>query len=276
MGFCFSGFGNFYLTAQTMSMPSLNEVTMRHYIPLLLAMKTFMIGIVEVNSLYYIAGVTKDGMEMGCDFGFDMIERITLDDTFMEIPERVMRSMIVSKRFSYFGDKPEFPVAELVGKKARRLQMENKLTVSREHCLAAVVERDSLLAILKRSLIKVGNLPGWQSGTAITMPDLFSNIVIFHPQLLRGMLSRDKYGEWDHGLDRERALRVLNKFIVFLHENDNLRHIIIYNELTCPHWDASGEMHFDNSGNLVQFKYFGQGNGQSYKYYPQLEVWQRS
>lgn len=226
--------------------------------------------------MYYVAGRTGEGMEMGCDFGFDMIERIMLDDILMEVPERVMRKLVVSKRFSYFGDKPEFPISELVGLKAQRLRMEYNLEILREQCIATVVEINSLLAILKRSLVKLWNLSRWQCSTRITRPDLFNNAVVFHPQLLRSMLSEQKYGIWDHGQDQERAIRVLNKFINFLHNNTSLNYIILYNELTCPHWDASGEMHFDKCGKLVSFKYFGQGNGQSYKYYSQLEVWQRT
>lgn len=226
--------------------------------------------------MYYIAGENKDGMEMGCDFGFDMIERITLDDIFMEIPKRIIKDLIIQKRFSFFGDKPDIPLTKFIDKKAQRLQMENKLDISREHCLAAVVERESLLAVLRRSLIKVENLSDWHSSFNIIKTDLFSDIIVFPPQLLRSMLSSEKYGEWDHGNDRMRAIQVLKKFINFLHDNHYLRYIIIYNELTCPHWDASGEIYFNNEGRLISFRYFGHGNGQSYKYYPELEVWQRT
>ncbi len=226
--------------------------------------------------MYYIAGVTEDGIEMGCDFGFDMIERIILDDIFLEIPFKLMGDLIAWKRFSYFGDKPEVNAADLVGQKAQRLQIEYGIDVLRENCQAVIVDRVTLLATLKRIRIKLWNLPGWQCGLNITPTELFKHIVLYHPQLLRSLLGEEKYGLWDHAEDRERALGVLNKFIDFLEGNASLQYIVLYNELTCPHWDASGEMQFDSSGRLAAFNYFGQGNGQSYKYYPELEVWQRT
>ncbi|WP_347490319.1 hypothetical protein ABDB91_03840 [Desulfoscipio sp. XC116] len=226
--------------------------------------------------MYYIAGVTKDGMEMCCDFGFDMIERIVLDDVLMDIPQKVMDELDIAKRFSYFGDKPDVNVVDLVGQKAQRLQIKYGIDVLREHCQSVIVERKPLLAILKRMWIKLRNVPGWQCGLKIMPTELFKHIVLYHPQLLRSLLGKEKYGVWNHADDRVRAIGVLNKFIDFLEHNDNLRQIAIYNELTCPHWDASGEMRFNSSGRLVAFNYFGRGNGQSYKYYSQLEVWQRT
>lgn len=225
--------------------------------------------------MYYILGVAGDGLEMGCDFGFDMIERIILDDILMEVPQKVMCQLVKAKRFSYFGDKPEFKSTDLVGQKVQRLMLEYGIEVMREHCQSVVVERKPLLATLKRVRIKLWNLPGWQCSTKITPIGLFNHIVLFHPQLLRGLLGKEKYGVWNHQHDRARAIGVLDKFIDFLEHNDNLRQIVFYNELTCAHWDASGEMQFDSSGRLVSFDYFGRGNGQSYRYYPQLEVWQR-
>lgn len=225
--------------------------------------------------MYYIAGATEGGNEMGCDFGFDMIERIILDEIFMELPARVSSELIVAKRFSYFGDRPGVPVEQLVGKKAWSLQTRFNLMISRDFCLATVVKREGLLAALRRSLIKVVNIPLWRCGHSNNHPDLFNNLAVYNPYLLRSMLAREKYGEWNHGEDGTRALRVLYKFINFLYERDDLRYIIMYNELICPHWEASGEMYFNNKGELTYFNYFGRGNGQSYRYYPDLGVWQR-
>ncbi|AGL03362.1 hypothetical protein [Desulfoscipio gibsoniae] len=226
--------------------------------------------------MYYIAGVNETGMEMGCDFGFDMIERIVLDDILMEIPSRAIGQLVAAKRFSYFGDKPDFKTADLVGQKAQRLQAEYGIDVLREHCQSVLVVRRPLLATLKRMRIKLWNLSGWRCGLKIKPTGLFNHIVLFHPQLLRSLLGKEKYGLWNHAEDQVRAIGVLDKFIDFLEHSNDLRKIIFYNELTCPHWDASGEMEFDSIGRLMAFNYFGRGNGQSYKYYPQLEVWQRT
>jgi len=226
--------------------------------------------------LYYIAGVTEDDLEMGCDFGFNMIERIVLDDILMEIPLKKMCELVAGKRFSYFGDKPDVKVVDLVGQKAQRLQIEYGIDVLRENCRSVIVDRVLLLATLKRMRIKLWNLPGWRCGLNITPVELFNHIVLYHPQLLRSLLGEEKYGVWSHADDRVNALGVLNKFIDFLEGNLGLRQIVFYNELTCPHWDASGEMQFNSRGRLVAFNYFGRGNGQSYKYYSQLEVWQRT
>jgi len=230
----------------------------------------------EVVSLYYIAGVTKDGTEMGCDFGFDMLERILLDDIFMEIPLKKMSELVAGKRFSYFGDKPDAQATDLVGQKVQRLQIEYGIDVLRENCQAVIIERVPLLATLKRMRIKLWNMPSWRCGSNITRIELFNHIVPYHPQLLRSLLGKEKYGVWNHADDRTHALTVLQKFIDFLEDNLDLQQIVIYNELTCSHWDASGEMQFNSRGQLVAFDYFGRGNGQSYKYYPELEVWQRT
>ncbi len=226
--------------------------------------------------MYYIAGVTEDGMEMGCDFGFDMIERIVLDDILMQMPEKQIRGLVKAKRFSYFGNEPDFSLSGLVGKKAGCLRHKYRVTVSREHYLATVVKRTELLATLRRALIKIANLPRWQGVRETRQPDLFAGVVVHNPHLLRSMLSREKYGEWDHAKDRKRAFGVLYKFINFLHERSDLRDIILYSELDCPHWEASGEMHFNSGGELLAFKYFGPGNGQLYKYYPRVGARQRS
>ncbi len=225
--------------------------------------------------MYYIAGITKDGIEMGCDFGFAMIERIILDDIFMEIPFKVMDDLIAGKRFSYFGEWPGINAADLVGQKAQRLQAKYGIDVLRENCRAVIVERASLMVTLKRIHIKLWNLSSWQGGLYITPIGLFNHIVLYHPQLLRSLLGEEKYGLWDHAQDQERALGVLNKFIDFLAGNSGLQYVVLHNELTCSHWDASGELQFDSSGRLVACNYFGQGNGHAYKYYPEPEVWQR-
>lgn len=225
--------------------------------------------------MYYIAGATEGGNEMGCDFGFDMFERIILDELFMELPTRVSSKLVVAKRFSYFGDDPGIPFEQMAGQKIWSLQTRFNLAITRDVCLATVVTRDGLLAALKRLLIKVVNLPLWGCGHSHDHPGLFNSLAVYNPALLRRMLAREKYGEWNHGEDRALALRVLYKFINFLYERDDLRYIIMYNELLCPHWEASGEICFNNKGELIGFKYFGRGNGQSYRYYPELEVWQR-
>lgn len=242
--------------------------------PLLAGPKAFIIIIVEVKSLYYIAGVAEDGSEVSCDFGFDMIERIILDDILIDLPERIMESLVTEKRFSYFGSSPGFVIEDLKGKKIYNLLKYN-LDISREVCLATVVARENLIIALRRAMIKVINQPLWRCGRGLEQPDLFNNVVVYNPQLLRSMLGREKYGIWDHGEDRTRALRVLYKLLDFLYEKDNLVQIIFYNELICPHWEASGEICFNNKGELTAFKYFGEGNGQSYKYYPEMEIWHR-
>lgn len=225
--------------------------------------------------MYYIAGITEGGAEKACDFGFDMIERIILDDVMTRLPQRVTVNMVKAKRFSYFGVKPEIPENLLLGMTSRRLSAEHNIKVSREHCLATVVGREDLLAILRRGLIKVLNTRRWRFGPHLAQPKLFSDLVVFSPRFLYDMLGREKYGVWDHNEDMTRALRVLYKFINFLYESDDLRYIILYNELMCPHWEASGEMHFNNRGELVHFNYFGPGNGQLYKYHPRVEAWER-
>lgn len=242
--------------------------------PLLAGRKAFIIIIMEVNSLYYIAGVTEDGSEVSCDFGFDMIERIILDDILIDLPERIIANLVKEKRFSYFGSRPGFKIQDLMGQKDYNLHKYN-LDISREVCLATVVDRENLIVALRRAMIKVVNQPLWRCGRGLEQPDLFSHVVVYNPQLLRSMLGREKYGIWDHGEDRTRALGVLYKFLDFLHVKDNLVQIILYNELICPHWEASGEVCFNNRGELIAFYYFGEGNGQSYKYYPEMDVWHR-
>lgn len=225
--------------------------------------------------MYYIAGITEDGYEKACDFGFDMIERILLDDILTRLPGQMTSKIVKAKRFSYFGAKPELPVEQLLGLTAGRLVAEYDIIVSRENCLATVIGTVDLMAILKRGLIKVLNTGCWRCEPNFAQHNLFSDIVVISPRFLYEMLGREKYGVWNHNEDKARALRVLYKFIDFLYENDDLQTVIIYNELMCPHWEASGEMHFDNGGELVHFNYFGPGNGQLYKYHPQVEAWER-
>lgn len=225
--------------------------------------------------MYYIAGITEDGFEKACDFGFDMIERILLDDILTRLPGQMNGKMVKTKRFSYFGVKPELPVEQLLGMTAGHLVAECNINVSREDCLATVISREDLMTVLKRGLIKVLNTSRWQCEPGFVQHNLFSDIVVISPRFLYEMLSRQKYGVWNHDEDRIRALRVLYKFIDFLYENDDLRYVILYNELMCPHWEASGEIHFDNRGEVVHFNYFGPGNGQLYKYHPRVEAWER-
>lgn len=225
--------------------------------------------------MYYIAGITEDGTELACDFGFDMIERIILDDVLFRLSGRVNNHLVKAKRFSYFGSRPELPVSRFLGMTFQKLNVEYNINVGREHCLATVVERENLLAIASRGLIKVLNSRRWHCGQYLAQPELFSDLVVFSPRFLYDMLGRDKYGVWDHEEDRTRALRVLYKLVNFLYERDDLRQVILYNELMCPHWEASGEMHFNNRGRLVHFNYFGPGNGQLYKYHPRVEAWER-
>jgi len=230
---------------------------------------------VEVDLLYYIAGITEDGSEKACDFGFDMIERIILDDIMTRLTGRLTGKVVKAKRFSFFGVKPEPPVEQLLGMSSRRFVDECNTNISRENCLATVLSVQDLMVVLKRGLIKVLNSSRWRCEPNFTQPNLFSDIVVVSPRLLYEMLGRKKYGVWNHDEDRTRALRVLYKFINFLYESDDLRYVILYNELMCPHWEASGEVHFDNRGELVHFNYFGPGNGQLYKYHPQVEAWER-
>ncbi|MCL2335925.1 MAG: hypothetical protein FWC60_00715 [Firmicutes bacterium] len=225
--------------------------------------------------MYYIAGMTEGGFEKACDFGFDMIERILLDDVLSRLPGRAHGRMVESKRFSYFGAKPDLPLEQLLGMTARRLLAECNINISREDCLATVISREDLLTVLKRGLIKVLNTSCWRCELGLVQHNLFSDIVVISPRFLYEMLSRQKYGVWNHHEDRAQALRVLDKFINFLDANDDLRQIIIYNELMCPHWEASGEIHFNNRGEVVHFNFFGPGNGQLYKYHPQVEAWER-
>ncbi len=225
--------------------------------------------------MYYIAGITGDGAEKACDFGFDMIDRIVLDDILTRLPGKVNKGAVKEKRFSYFGDKPDYPLQEMQGMTVHRLKDKYNINVSREYCLATVVKRDYLLAVLRRGLIKVSNSPRWRCQPKPVEPELFSDIVVFNPRLLYNLLGREKYGVWDHREDRARALRVLYKFINFLYESGDLNYIILYNELVCPHWEASGEIHFNNRGELLRFNYFGPGNGQLYRYLPRVEAWER-
>ncbi len=225
--------------------------------------------------MYYIAGITEDGYEKACDFGFDMIERILLDDILTKLPGQMSGRIVKAKRFSYFGVKPELPVERMLGMTAGRLVAECNINVSRETCLATVISREDLTTVLKRGLIRVLNSSRWRCEPVFVQHNLFSDVVVFSPGFLYEMLGREKYGVWDHDEDKTRALRVLYKFINFLIENDDLRYVILYNELICPHWEASGEIHFNNRGELVHFNYFGPGNGQFYKYYPQVEAWER-
>ena len=225
--------------------------------------------------MYYIAGMTEDGAERVCDFGFDMVERILMDDVLTRLPVLVTGNLVAAKRFSYFGGKPEFPANSLLGMTLGRLSAEHNISVGRENCLATVAGREELLAVLRRGLIRVLNAVHWRCGQGLAQPKLFSDMVVFNPRFLYEMLGREKYGVWDHGEDKARTLGVLYKFINFLHENGDLRYIILYNELMCPHWEASGEMHFNNRGELIHFNYFGPGNGQLYKYYPRVGAWER-
>lgn len=225
--------------------------------------------------MYYIAGVTEDGTELGCDFGFDMIERILLDEVFLDLPPGLGAQLVAGKRFSYFGDKPGPARDKLVGHRAQALQNRFNLVVARDYCRATVINRSVLLPALKRALIKLTNMPRWACNKIYRQPHLFKDVVVYSPYLLRLMLGREKYGDWDHARDRERALEVCKKFISFMYDRDYLRDIIIYNELLCPHWDATGEMHFDARGVLTDFNYFGRGYGHSYRFYPELKVWHR-
>lgn len=226
--------------------------------------------------MYYIAGINAEGHEEGCDFGFDMMERIILDYCLRELPRNIARDLVEEKRFIYYGSGRKWKDADLMGLTAGVLQIKFRIPLHWENCCATVVGREKLQAALQRLRIKVFNQPGWQCRRPREGHGLFDHIVTYEPDRLRSMLSTRKYGDWNHEQDRKKALVVLEKFICFLQEHKNLGQIIFFDDIFCARLDATAQLKFNNSGVVTGFKYLTTDDVQLYRWTPRIGLWHRS
>lgn len=226
--------------------------------------------------LYYIAGINLDGFEEGCDFGFDMVERIVLDYCLKELPRNHARELVGEKRFTYYGKERKWQPRDMVGLPAGVVHFKYRIPLHWENCSATVVSRDQLLVALKRIRIKVDNQKHWQCGGHQEGHGLFDHIVTFEPDRLRSMLSIRKYGQWDSGKDRNMALLVLGKFIDFLLARTDVDQVIFFDDIFCTRLDATAQIKFNNKGITTGFKYLEPSDLQVYRWTPRLDVWHRS
>lgn len=226
--------------------------------------------------MYYIAGVNQDGSEEGCDFGFDMVERIVLDYCLKELPRGQARDLVGEKRFTYYGKERRWQPEDMVGLSAGVVQFKYRIPLHWENCFATVVSRDQLLVALKRIRIKVDNQKRWQCGGQQEGYGFFDHIVTFEPDRLRSMLSTRKYGDWDCSKDRIIALLVLSKFIDFLQARTDVNKVILFDDIFCTRLDATAQIKFNNKGTVTGFKYLDPNDIQVYRWTPRLDVWHRS
>ena len=226
--------------------------------------------------MYYIAGISVEGHEEGCDFGFDMVERIILDYCLKELPRHQARGLVAEKRFTYYGSGRKWRDTDLLGLTAGVLQIKYRIPLHWENCCATVVGRELLLAALQRIKIKLFNRPGWQCGRPREGHGFFDHIVTYEPDRLRSMLSARKYGIWEHSKDRKKALQILDRFIGFLQEQKNLIRIIFFDDIFCTRLDATAQLKLNNQGIVTGFKYLTPDDVQVYRWSPHIGVWRRS
>lgn len=226
--------------------------------------------------MYYIAGVNQDGFEEGCDFGFDMVERIVLDYCLKELPPNHARDLVEEKRFTYYCKERRWQPEDMIGLSAGVVQFKFRIPLHWESCFATVVNRDQLLVALKRIYIKLYNQKRWQCGGQQEGHGLFDHIVTFEPDRLRSMLSTRKYGHWDCSKDRITALKVLNKFIDLLLARTDINKIVFFDDIFCSRLDAKAQIIFNNKGRVTGFKYLEIKDLQVYRWTPRLDVWHRS
>jgi len=224
--------------------------------------------------LYYLASMNSDGIERPCDFGFDMLERIILDECFKSLKE-IPASLIKGKKFCFYEHKPVFDRRQIFGLRAEDVCTRFNIYIGYDTCVATVVDGPSLYSTLLKLRLKIYNLPEWHCKNYPEMHGLFDSWLVYDPYTMRRMLSEKKYGHWNHNNDRKRAIRVLDKFIGFLEHSTIPDAFIIYNEIFCSRWDATGELFFDTKGLVADYRYFGEGKAFSYIYDSKVQIWQR-
>lgn len=224
--------------------------------------------------MYYIATIGNDGIERASDFGFNMLERILLDECFKD-NKKIPEGLIKEKRFCLYEDNLNINSREVAGQHAMELCSKYGIVLSHDNCFATVVDRKGLETILKRMRLKIHNLNDWQCSNVPKSYGLFDSLIIYDPVFMRKILSKKKYGNWDHANDRERAIDVLGRFIDFLNNSSDIESVVFYNEIFCSRWDSTGEMYFDVRGRAKGYKFLSEGKAYSYIYTPQIGVWHR-
>lgn len=223
--------------------------------------------------MYYIASLDSNDIEEACDFGFDMVERIILDECFKSL-KKIPPGLIKEKRFCVYDHNPSFNKYEIMEAHVVQLCSEYGIGIDYENCVATVLNRPCLDNVLKKIYMKINNLAEWRCKNSPLVHGLFDSVVVYDPYIMRNLLSEKKYGIWDHSRDRDLALQVLNKLIGFL-KNNYFDALVLYNEIFCSRWDSVGQIHFDTSGRVCDYHYYGEGKAYSYLYAPGVNVWQR-
>jgi hypothetical protein len=226
------------------------------------------------KQLYYLAALNSEGIEQACDFGFDMLERIMLDECFKAL-KNIPTDLIKEKRFCIYEDKPVLSRNQVIGMHAREICSRFGVYIGYDTCVATVLDGPSLYSLLYKLWIKIYNLPEWRCDNTPKVHGLFNSILVYDPSIMRKMLSEKKYGCWNHAADRKKGMQVLEKFISFLERGTPPASVVLYNEIFCSRWDATGELHIDTGGMVKEYKYFGEGKSLSYLYSPKVDVWQR-
>ncbi|MCF8010821.1 MAG: hypothetical protein K9L17_08590 [Clostridiales bacterium] len=225
--------------------------------------------------MYYIAAIDYNNEEMACDFGFDMLERIYLDECFKQLKE-VPRDLIKEKRFCLYNNHILLKRNNILGTCAANVCRQHDIYLGYDTCCATVLDKDCLESTLKHIRIKLVNLKEWTCSSNVINYGLFDSVMVYDPYLMRSIMSEEKYGAWDYSRDQESALKVIDKFIHFLDTNKtNFKNVILYNEIFCSRWDCTGELCIDPSGYVIDYKYFEEGTAFSYLYVPSIRVWQR-
>lgn len=224
--------------------------------------------------MYYLAAQKNNGQEKAGDFGFDMLERIILDECFKEF-KKVPPGLVKEKRFCIYEPNPGFKCRDILGLHAEEISSRFGIYVGYDTCFAVVLDRITLETVLDRMWMKVYNTKNWRCSRRPQKHDLFSSVILYDPCLMRGMLSQKKYGTWDHEQDRGLALQVLDKLAYFLRRHAGYDSIIFYSEIFCSRWDASGEIYFGPDGRATNYRPAGDGRAFAYLYNPQVRVWHR-
>lgn len=224
--------------------------------------------------MYYLATLSENGIEEACDFGFDLVERIILDECFKSL-RNTPSGLVKEKRFCIYENNPSFSRRDILHIYASELYNRFGIYIGCDTCVATVLDGPCLKTVLEKMWMKIYNLTEWHCKNYPVIHSLFDSVVVYDPYAMRRMLSKKKYGLWDHSNDRNRALQVLGKFIDFLRDNAVPHTLVLYNEIFCSRWDSTGQIHFDTGGRVTDYRYFGEGKAFSYVYAPKIDVWQR-
>lgn len=224
--------------------------------------------------MYYIAVLRNDGTEEVCDFGFDMLERIILDECFRDL-KKPPKDLVKEKRFCLYEKNFPFDRQEILGAHVVRICNRYGIYLGPDTCFATVLDKASLKIALERMWMKVFNARQWRCKNVPQRFGLFDAVVVYDPYIMRTMLSERKYGVWNHNNDRENALQVLAKFIGFLRDYPDFDALILYNEIFCSRWESTGELYVNPYGRVTGYRYFGERKAFTYVYNPKVDIWQR-